>query len=297
MSDYPSTISPERLTHQQYRMATHICMVFFYLHRPSFMRALGSGDSSCELSVRTVVEVCERMLELVKGILAHDQSMSRWFSFAADLFSVLLCQTVLVVKTTDPALAQSRIAVLEQGLAVLEWTATLRPNSKNRALVGRTRRLADKAREAVVRLPANNAAAAMNGFALTVPPGAVGGGAGSGTGTLPVPEPGVPSIPFFDFTAPKVEPDLPLPLHLTADLSAITSTPSDGSGAGPSTSVPWSTAPGGMEMPAEPSFSMPMAPSTNDDQFDAWLAMLFPSENVVGDDWIDPTWSAGNAGV
>ncbi len=106
MSDYPSTISPERLTHQQYRMATHICMVFFYLHRPSFMRALGSGDSSCELSVRTVVEVCERMLELVKGILAHDQSMSRWFvstSTKSSLTPVLRCRPLLRPPVPDGA--------------------------------------------------------------------------------------------------------------------------------------------------------------------------------------------------
>lgn len=50
-----------------------------YLHRPCFMRALATGDQACELSVRTVVEVCERMLELVKGILGEDQTMSRWF--------------------------------------------------------------------------------------------------------------------------------------------------------------------------------------------------------------------------
>lgn len=209
---------------------------------------------------------------------------------------------MLVVKTTDPALAQSRIAVLEQGLAVLEWTATLKPNSKNRALVSRTRRLADKAREAVARLPAANAAAAMNGFGLAVGTGegsTVDTGAAAGL-AVPTQEPGVPSIPFFDFTLPKVEPDLPLPLHLTADLTAITSTPSDGSGVGPSSSIPWSTAPGGMDMPAELSFAMPLAPSTNDDQFDAWLAMLFPSENVVGDEWMDhPSWNSGtgSAGV
>ncbi|BEJ11880.1 hypothetical protein CspHIS471_0203400 [Cutaneotrichosporon sp. HIS471] len=308
-SDYPSTISSERLTHQQYRMATHICMVFFYLHRPSFMRALGPGDTNCELSVRTVVEVCERMLELVKGILTHDQSMSRWFSFAADLFSVLLCQTVLVVKTTDPALAQSRIAVLEEGLAVLEWTATLRPNSKNRALVSRTRRLAAKAREAVARLPANNATAAINGFGLGVPGEGATVDVGPGIPLHAVSDFTVPSIPFFDFTVPKIEPelDLAVPMHLNPDLNMLASTPSDGSGAsgvGHATTVPWSTTHGGMEMQAEPSFSMPLAPSTNDDQFDAWLAMLFPSgsESVVGDvvgdvvrdEWMDPSWNAGN---
>lgn len=34
-SDYPSTLSPERLTHQQFRMATHICMVFCQLSQGS----------------------------------------------------------------------------------------------------------------------------------------------------------------------------------------------------------------------------------------------------------------------
>lgn len=123
---------------------------------------------------------------------------------------------------------------------------------------------------------------------------AVAEGSG-GSAPMPVQQPAVPCMPFFDFTVPKTESDPPVPLHLTAGLSAITSTPSDASGTGPSASVPWSTAPGmGMEMSAEPSFSMPLAPSTNDDQFDAWLAMLFPSESV-GDEWMDTTWNGAAA--
>lgn len=149
MSDYTATLSAERLLHQQYRMATHICMVFFYLHRPIFMRAMATGDPSCELSVRTIIEVCERMLQLVRGILSQDGSMARWFSFAADLFSVLLCQAVLVVKTTEAHLVPQRLGVLEEGLAILEWTVKLRPNSKNRALTQRMRRVVAKAREAL----------------------------------------------------------------------------------------------------------------------------------------------------
>lgn len=124
-------------------------MVFFYLHRPIFMRAMATGDPSCELSVRTIIEVCERMLQLVRGILSQDGSMARWFSFAADLFSVLLCQAVLVVKTTEAGLVPQRLGVLEDGLAILEWTVKLRPNSKNRALTQRMRRVVAKAREAL----------------------------------------------------------------------------------------------------------------------------------------------------
>lgn len=202
-----------------------------------------------------------------------------------------------MVKTTDPALAQSRIGVLEQGLAVLEWTATLRPNSKNRALVGRTRRLAAKAREAVARLPAANTAAAMNGF------GSLGlGSRGIDPRAVQPSLSTVPTMPFFpDFNVPKVEPadiDLDVPIHLAPSLGtgAMHSTPSDGAA---SVSIPWSTGPGGLEMPAEPSFSMPLAPSTNDDQFDAWLAMLFPPVEaggagvgpVVGDVAVNDEWS------
>lgn len=101
----------------------------------------------------------------------------------------------------------------------------------------------------------------------------------------------VPTMPFFpDFNVPKTEPldfDLDLdidlePIHqrLAAAAGApVQSTPSDTASA----SVPWSTGPGGLEIPTDASFSMPLAPSTNDDQFDAWLAMLFPPvENVGG---------------
>lgn len=99
-------------------------------------------------------------------------------------------------------------------------------------------------------------------------------------------------MPFFpDFNVPKTEPidfdnidlDIDLePIHqrlAAAAAAPVQSTPSDTASA----SVPWSTGPGGLEMPADASFSMPLAPSTNDDQFDAWLAMLFPSvDNVAG---------------
>lgn len=189
---------------------------------------------------------------------------------------------------------------------MLEWTTTLRPNSKNRALVGRTRRLAAKAREAVARLPAANAAAAANGF------GSLGLGANCGSiHPRAVQQPSsvpstVPTMPFFpDFNVTKTEPldldlDIPMQQSLASMGTQITSTPSDGA----SVSIPWSTGPGGLEIPSEPTFSMPLAPSTNDDQFDAWLAMLFPPVEpgvdvgtvpVVAEEWtIDPNaWNAG----
>ncbi|WOO86078.1 putative transcriptional regulatory protein [Vanrija pseudolonga] len=245
-SDYTSTITPERLAHQQYRMATHICMVFFYLHRPCFMRALSIGGHIGELSVRTVVEVCERMLELVRGILSSDHSMSRWFSFAADLFSVLLCQTLLVVKTTDAALAQARFGVLAQGLAVLEWTATASPNSKNRALVGRTRRLVAKAKESLARFPSINAET-------------------TAAGITPAVKTEVIDVDLLELQAPPLlypslpHPALPVPDHSPSDASS-------GAAAAPFTAF---------ELPeGSLGFSMP---TTNDAQFDMWLAMLFPS--------------------
>ncbi|KAL1405011.1 hypothetical protein Q8F55_008634 [Vanrija albida] len=240
-SDYPSTITPERLTHQQYRMATHICMVFFYLHRPCFMRALSTGGHAGELSVRTVIEVCERMLDLVRGILSSDHSMSRWFSFAADLFSVLLCQSLLVAKTNDPALAQTRMGVLAQGLAVLEWTATASPNSKNRALVGRTRRLVAKAKESLKRFPSVVAAA-------TPPTGA------GEAGIAPV------KTEFVDADAELLAlPDAPTLIY--PDLPTLAGAPE----APPFTDF---------GLP-EPSLGFAM-PTGNEEQFDAWLAMLFP---------------------
>lgn len=242
VSDYPQTLSAERLTHQQYRMATHICMVFFYLHRPIFMRAMATNDRNCELSVRTIVEVCERMLELVKGILAHDNNMARWFSFAADLFSVLLCQAVLVVKTTEAELVPARLSVLEEGLAVLEWTVKLRPNSKNRALCQRMRRVVQKARESLIQ------SGLHAGESVAFQPG---------LGALPLASVGFPptafALPAQTFHAPQFP------------------TPSDGS------------------VTDEP------ARAANDENFEAWLAMLFPhgtSDVPIVDPVLLDVWAA-----
>lgn len=68
-------------------------------------------------------------------------------SFAADLFSVLHCQTVLIVKTTTPFEAQSHLTLLESGVQTLEWNASLQNNSKNRALVTAAHKLLANARQ------------------------------------------------------------------------------------------------------------------------------------------------------
>lgn len=296
-SDYTATLSAERLLHQQYRMATHVCMVFFYLHRPIFMRAMATGDPSCELSVRTIIEVCERMLQLVRGILSQDGSMARWFSFAADLFSVLLCQAVLVVKTTEAGLVPQRLGVLEDGLAILEWTVKLRPNSKNRALTQRMRRVVAKAREA---LAASGLGASPNHVEVErveFQPG---------LGVLPLHSLGFPPTAFA-LPAQSFHPEL-----FGGGASGAGGSPARLGGAG-SSGGPGHAGPagaghanrtnGGPE--AKPKLTPSDAASAdaaedaghtaNDENFEAWLAMLFPpgtGEMPVVDPALLDAWAA-----
>lgn len=270
-------------------MATHICMVFFYLHRPIFMRAMATGDPSCELSVRTIIEVCERMLQLVRGILSQDGSMARWFSFAADLFSVLLCQAVLVVKTTESHLVPQRLGVLEEGLAILEWTVKLRPNSKNRALTQRMRRVVAKAREA---LAASGLGASPNHVEVErveFQPG---------LGVLPLHSLGFPPTAFA-LPHQSFQPEL---FSNTGD--STTRINAHGNGAGPSghSGVGGHAHMGnGVRGNKTPSDSSPrdMAEdaghTANDENFEAWLAMLFPpgtGEMPVVDPALLDAWAA-----
>lgn len=299
-SDYTTTLSAERLLHQQYRMATHICMVFFYLHRPIFMRAMATGDPSCELSVRTIIEVCERMLQLVRGILNQDGSMARWFSFAADLFSVLLCQAVLVVKTTEAHLVPQRLGVLEEGLAILEWTVKLRPNSKNRALTQRMRRVVAKAREA---LAASGLGASPNHVEVErveFQPG---------LGVLPLHSLGFPPTAFA-LPHQSFQPEL---LSNAGNSNSARVNPlGNGNGAAPGgPGGPGGAVTGGVAAQMgngvhgakqhTPSDSSPQdmaedaAQTANDENFEAWLAMLFPpgtGEMPVVDPALLDAWAA-----
>lgn len=127
------------------------------------------------------------------------------------------------------------MVVLEQGLAVLEWTATASPNSKNRALAARTRRLVLKAREAISRLPPPP----VSDFLTSV------------------------GIPDMDATFPSSNFTLDIPLP---------------------TAVPEWAPP--VELETLMPMPLPLAPASNDDQFDAWLAMLFPPENEQQGDWM-----------
>lgn len=127
--------------------------------------------------------------------------------------------------------------VLEEGLGILQWTATARPNSKNRALAARTRRLVVKAHEAIARLP--------------VPPSGVNDFL---TELDNAPQP--VQFPSSSFTL-----DIPVP--------SSTQTQEWGSSAELDTLQ-----------------AMPVAPAGNDDQFDAWLAMLFPTGNEPAEDWM-----------
>lgn len=58
------------------------------------MRAILTGSQSGELSLATVIEVCERMLDLVRGILSQDQSMTRWFVSSHVLYGAITDTTV-----------------------------------------------------------------------------------------------------------------------------------------------------------------------------------------------------------
>ena len=71
--------------------------------------------------------------------------------FAADLFTVLHCPTALVVKTMDQPLALQQMTLLEEGAAVIDWIAIVRPSSKNRALAAGTRSLVATARTRYIR--------------------------------------------------------------------------------------------------------------------------------------------------
>jgi hypothetical protein len=68
-------------------------------------------------------------------------------SFAADLFSVLHCQTVLIIKTEDPLLAASGMELLEKGVGLLRWTSEMRPSPKNRGLLEAANRLLSNAKQ------------------------------------------------------------------------------------------------------------------------------------------------------
>lgn len=50
-----------------------------YLHRPCFMRALVTGDTTMELSVQTMIEVCRHVVSLTGMVMSLDSTVSRWF--------------------------------------------------------------------------------------------------------------------------------------------------------------------------------------------------------------------------
>lgn len=68
-------------------------------------------------------------------------------SFAADLFSVLHCQTVLIIKTEDPSLVPPSMDLLEKGVGLLRWTSEMRPSPKNRGLLEAANRLLSNAKQ------------------------------------------------------------------------------------------------------------------------------------------------------
>ncbi|KAL1410464.1 hypothetical protein Q8F55_004475 [Vanrija albida] len=138
----PDLVSSEDVVvRQRIRLAMHFCMLFFYLHRPCFIRALVANDSTMDLSVHTMVETCEHVVTLTGAVMTLDWSLSRWFSFAADLFSVLHCLTALIIKSTDQLAMESHMGQLERGVEILQWTCSLHPTSKNRALLQGAQRL------------------------------------------------------------------------------------------------------------------------------------------------------------
>lgn len=90
----------DTLARQRIRLAMHFCMLFceypathigmqgpihilthtsVYLHRPCFMRALVANDISMELSVQTMVEVCQHVVTLTRTVMSLDLTISRWF--------------------------------------------------------------------------------------------------------------------------------------------------------------------------------------------------------------------------
>ncbi|RXK34823.1 hypothetical protein M231_07924 [Tremella mesenterica] len=132
---------------QQYRLAQHVCMVFAFLHRPLFMAAIMSGGALHPVSMHTIIETCQHVVTLVESIFAFGEGIFKWFSWTADLFVILSCQTALIIKTPlgDPSL-RARMSVLERGVAILERVTPEQPTMKHRALLHGARKMLDRAR-------------------------------------------------------------------------------------------------------------------------------------------------------
>lgn len=154
------------------------------------------------------------------------------------------------------------MSILDQGLAVLEWTALARPNSKNRALVQRTRRLVTKARESLARFPLTGGLPLPGSAPVT-----------STLDFLPAVEPSVVMAPMTVAPMPIPTPSASeVPQGIT--IPPVLSTPSDASGSMPQFAS--------FDLNDALGYPLPPVPSANDVQFEAWLAVLFDQPDGGG---------------
>lgn len=136
------------------------------------MGSLMSGSDRHRLSVDTIEAMCLNSVQLLESLIECNREAARWFSWSADLFTVLSCHSALVMKgVADESKLLDRLTLLTRGVRVLERFVNLVPDSKRRALLLGSREMSRKAQDAVVGrlrtmqpLPSDNTPSILDQF-------------------------------------------------------------------------------------------------------------------------------------
>ncbi|WWC71752.1 uncharacterized protein I206_105711 [Kwoniella pini CBS 10737] len=136
---------------QQHRLALHYYTGLLQLHRLGMNRALRLHsaeplDSQFSASVKVVIEeACKNVLDLVDEIYKIDHINTRHMVIALDLFSTLVPQAALVIRSPRSALATLSHHQLVRGVELLERASKQTPCSWYSGLLQRGQKLAAKA--------------------------------------------------------------------------------------------------------------------------------------------------------
>ncbi|WWC63074.1 uncharacterized protein I303_105673 [Kwoniella dejecticola CBS 10117] len=140
-----------RNTLQQHRLALHYYTGLLQLHRLGMNRALRTHgneplNSQFAASVKVVVEeACKNVLELVDAVYKIDSINSRHMVIALDLFSTLVPQAALVIRSPRSSLATLSHHQLIRGVDLLEKATKETPCAWYSGLLQRGQKLAAKA--------------------------------------------------------------------------------------------------------------------------------------------------------
>ncbi|WWC90917.1 uncharacterized protein L201_005855 [Kwoniella dendrophila CBS 6074] len=140
---------------QQRRLALHYYTGLLQLHRLGMNRALrlhGTEplESQFSSSVKLVVEVaCKNIIDLVEDIYGTDPINPRHMVVALDLFSTLVPQAALIIRSPRSSLAVTCHHQLVRGVDLLEKATTQTPCPWYEGLLQRGRKLAAKATDSL----------------------------------------------------------------------------------------------------------------------------------------------------